>query len=51
MKKNKDDRLPQLPRAPMPRQTGGYHRPLKGGRYNRNREKEETRRTIRDETS
>ena len=38
MKKMKRDL--HLPRAPLPRQTGGYHRPKKGrGSYNRQFEK------------
>ncbi|MBX4204837.1 MAG: hypothetical protein KW788_01450 [Candidatus Doudnabacteria bacterium] len=35
------DRKPKLPRVPLPRQTGGFHRPDKGrGAYKRSEEKQ-----------
>lgn len=38
-KKHPKDRKPKLPRAPLPRQTGGAHRAGKGrGAYNRQQE-------------
>ncbi|GEM_PF-5189164 len=36
----KKTKKPQLPRAPLPRQTGGHHKPAKGrGSYNRQLDK------------
>lgn len=40
MNKTKGKRVLNLPRAPLPRQTGGYHRPDRGrGSYNRQQAK------------
>ena len=37
-----------LPRAPLPRQTGGAHKAAKGGKFDRNRFRRETRREIQE---
>lgn len=46
--KNKKQRL-VLPRAPLPRQTGGAHKAAKGGKYNRNQFRREVRHELRNE--
>lgn len=38
-----------LPRTPLPRQTGGAHIADKGGKYQRKSEKEKSRKEIRAE--
>lgn len=38
-----------LPRVPLPRQTGGAHTADKGGKYSREREKEKSRKEIKAE--
>jgi len=46
MKKRKKS---NLPRVPLPRQTGGAHTADKGGKYNRKSEREKSRKEIRAE--
>ena len=38
-----------LPRAPLPRQTGGAHVADKGGSYDRNRSRRETRQEVKED--
>ena len=38
-----------LPRAPLPRQTGGAHQADKGGKYRRSQEKQNARREAKAE--
>lgn len=37
-----------LPRAPLPRQTGGAHKAAKGGKYDRKQFRREARREIQE---
>lgn len=37
-----------LPRVPLPRQTGGFHKAAKGGKHDRNHFRRETRRMIKE---
>ena len=37
-----------LPRASLPRQTGGAHKAAKGGEYDRNKFRRETRREVKE---
>ena len=41
IKKKKEKKI--LLRMPLPRQTGGAHKPAKGGKWDRNRFRRETR--------
>lgn len=45
----KRKKKPKLPRAPLPRQTGGVHAAEKGGKYRREWDKDKVRREIKAE--